>query len=342
MRLALDASYSLDEQPSGVAVYSRAILEGLAAAHPECEWLWCYRPHRFFKSLLQRLPPNARRRLLTKHPPAARLFHGLNQRLPQGRLPLSVCTFHDLFVLTAEYSSPEFRKRFTQQARDAARRADLLICVSAFTASQAEALLGVEKSRLRVVHHGVRFQSLPQEMAREPIVLSVGAIQHRKNTLRLVEAFEATPPGWRLVLAGSAGYGATEVLRRIESSHRRADITITGYLPDAELRALYARASIFAFPSLDEGFGMPAIEAMAWGLPVLASSCSALPEVCGEAALLVDPHDKEAIAHGLTSLIKSESLRDELRRRGRERAAGFTWERSVRQTWEVYRELLGQ
>jgi glycosyltransferase involved in cell wall biosynthesis len=340
LRLALDASYSLDEEPSGVAVYSREILEGLAVAHPDCEWLWCYRPHRFLKSLRRRLPRNARRRLLGRHAPPARLFHGLNQRLPQGKLPSSVCTFHDLFVLTGEYSSPEFRRRFTGQARDAARRADLVICVSAFTASQAEALLGVEKSRLRVVHHGVRFRTLPEAAAREPVVLSVGAIQRRKNTLRLVEAFEATPPGWRLVLAGSSGYGAAEAHRRVEQSPRRADIEITGYLPDRELRSLYARASIFAFPSLDEGFGMPAIEAMACGIPVLTSNCSALPEVCGEAALLVDPHDTEAIARGLTRLMESESLRDELRRKGLERAARFTWERSVQQTWEIYRELL--
>ncbi len=341
MRFGLDATYSIGAELSGVGVYSREILRGLAESHPECEWLWCYRPHRWLRSFREALPRSARRRVLWEsRAPAADLFHGLNQRMPRVRARRSVCTFHDLFVLTAEYSSPEFRSRFAEQARDAVRRADLVVCVSGFTAGQVEALLGVEKSRLRVVHHGVRFQPLPEGIVRESIVLAVGAIQHRKNTLRLVEAFEQAPPGWRLVLAGASGYGAEAVYRRIEGSSRRADIEVTGYLPDDRLHELYARASIFALPSLDEGFGIPAVEAMHSGLPVMASTSSSLPEVCGDAALMVDPLDTEAITDGLRRLMESESLRDEYRARGLARAKKFTWERSVAATWAVYGELL--
>jgi glycosyltransferase involved in cell wall biosynthesis len=347
LKLALDATYSLDRDVSGVGVYSREILHGLALAHSSTPFLFCYRAHRFLKSLRAALPRNARRAMLGESscgrpwgPWSAGLFHGLNQRLPRQRFRRAVATFHDLFVLTGDYSSKEFRERFARQARDAASRADLIITVSAFTAGQVQQLLGVEPARLRVIHHGVRVRSCPG-MMREPVVVHIGAIQRRKNIARLVDAFNQMPSGWRLVLAGAHGYGAGEILERIERSPRRASIELPGYVTDRELAGLYARASIFAFPSLDEGFGMPALDAMANGVPVLAGTRSALPEVCGDAALLVDPEDTAAIAEGLRRLATEDVLRDELCARGLARAQQFTWANAVAKTWEVYRELLG-
>jgi glycosyltransferase involved in cell wall biosynthesis len=341
LKLALDATYSVGRDLSGVGVYSREILTGLARAHPEATFLACFRPHRFWRGLFAPLPANCRRRLLRETWTARRadLFHGLNQRLPALGCRRSVATFHDLFVLTAEYSTPEFRERFTRQARQAAERADLIITVSAFTASEVERLLGVERSRLRVIEHGVRCVP-PSGEPREKVVLHVGAIQHRKNVARLVEAFEHVPEGWRLVLAGSAGYGAEQILARIESSSRRADIDVLGYVTCRQLAGWYRRASIFAFPSLDEGFGMPVLEAMANGVPVLTSNRSALPEVTGDAALLVDPADAESITDGLRRLSGDEELRGALREKGYRHASQFTWETAVAKTWKVYRELL--
>lgn len=350
MKLALDATYSLDRDLSGVGVYSREILNGLTLAHPGIPFLFCYRTHRFFKSLGASLPRNARRALLGESgfgrpwgPWTAELFHGLNQRLPRGRFRHAVATFHDLFVLTGDYSSREFRERFAAQARGAAERADLIITVSAFTARQVEQLLGVEPARLRVIHHGVRLraEAAGPGAQREPMVLHVGAIQRRKNVARLVEAFEQMPPEWRLVLAGACGYGAGEILERISRSPRRASIDILGYVTDRRMIQLYAKASIFAFPSLDEGFGMPALDAMASGVPVLTGTRSALPEVCGDAALLVDPTDTASIAEGLLRLATNQTLRNEFRVLGLARARGFSWAMAVEKTWKVYRELLG-
>jgi glycosyltransferase involved in cell wall biosynthesis len=333
--VALDATYSVGTDLSGVGVYSRELLDGLASAHPESRFHRLYRSHKLLKSLPG--PANTRRGLLTESlrwPAGEQVFHALNQRMPRQRFRRSVCTFQDLFVMTGEYSSPEFRVRFTEQAREAAARADLIVAVSQFTADQVYALLGVERSRLRVIHHGVRPMAVP-ELRREPVVLTVGTIQHRKNTRRLVEAFGAVPEPWRLVIAGArGGYGddGMEAGPRVE---------ITGYVADAELAAWYGRASVFAFPSLDEGFGMPVLEAMAAGIPVLASDRSALPEVCGDAALLVDPFDPEAIACGLRRLCSDEDLREALAARGRARAAEFTWTRAVSATWDIYEELSG-
>jgi glycosyltransferase involved in cell wall biosynthesis len=323
-------------------VYSRAILFGLAQAHPEAEYSFCYRPHRFRQSFSERLPRNCRRTILWNGwPSSPDLFHGLNQRIDSSRYRRTVATFHDLFVMTGDYSTPEFRRRFTELARAAAERSDLIITVSRFTAGQVEELLKVESARIRVIPHGAKPRlSVAQPVKREQMILFVGALQRRKNIVRLVEAFEGTAPGWKLVLAGSLGFGAEEILARIERSPRKADIQTPGYVPNTTLEELFQRASVFAFPSLDEGFGMPILDAMANGVPVLTSNASALQEVSGDAALLVDPLDVASIADGLRTLTEDQSLRDELTRKGLDHCKEFTWEKSVEQTWDVYRELL--
>jgi glycosyltransferase involved in cell wall biosynthesis len=331
----------MDDRLSGVGLYSHEILFGLAAAHPETSFQFCYRPHRYRRARTLQLPHNARRRLIFEpfSPRGADLFHGLNQRLPRLRLRHSVATFHDLFVMTGQYSTPEFRARFTAQARDAAARADAIVTVSEFTRGQVVALLGVEPSRVHVVHHGTRRLAFPA-VDREKVILNVGAIQTRKNIARLVEAFEQVDAAWRLVLAGSAGYGSAEILGRIAASPARDRIVVTGYVSPAELARWYARASIFAFPSLDEGFGMPVLEAMAAGVPVLTSNRSALPEVAGDAALLADPENTAELIQALRDLTEREGLRDDLARRGADRAKLFTWEKAVAETWSIYRTLL--
>lgn len=342
MTLALDATYSEGGSLSGIGVYCRELLHGLAERHPEARFEWHYRPHRFLRALARPRPANVRVRPLLERLrlSRARLFHGLNQRLPAARYPLRAATFHDLFVFTGDYSTPEFRQRFQHLARQAAERADLILCVSRFTASQVEDLLGVPASRIRVVPHGVHLPPLPPAAGREPLILHVGAIQRRKNLVRLVAAFEkAAPPPWRLVLAGGAGYGAEEVHERIRSSPAAERIEATGWLPDGEIERLYRRAAILAFPSLDEGFGIPALEAMAYGVPVLSSNRAALPEVCGDAALLVDPLREEEIAGALARLIEDEALRQRLAKAGRARAALFPWSRTVEETWQAYAEL---
>ena len=344
MKIALDATYSIGERLSGVGLYSREILLGLAASHPETHFDFCYRPHRYLRSWANALPPNARRRLLAEPlgPRSADMFHGLNQRLPRLPLRRAAATFHDLFVMTGEYSTPEFRARFTAQARDAAERAGVLIAVSEFTKTQVVALLGVEASRVAVVRHGIRPLAYPRRAGqpREKVVLHVGAIQIRKNVARLVEAFEALENEWRLVLAGSFGYGADRIRARIESSPARDRISVLGYVEPDELAAWYARAAIFAFPSLDEGFGMPVLEAMAGGAPVLTSNRSALPEVAGDAAILVDPEDTEALIGALRNMAADEGLRQDMAARGLARSRLFTWEKAARETWDVYQELL--
>ncbi|MFN0168076.1 MAG: glycosyltransferase family 4 protein [Bryobacteraceae bacterium] len=343
MRIALDATYSLGNELSGVGVYCREMLYGLAAAHPEARFDWRYRAHRLGRSWSERIPSNCRRKLLADWPftGSADLYHGLNQRLPRTRLRCAVATFHDLFVLTGEYSTPDFRRRFAEQARHAAMAADGIIAVSDFTARQVTDLLGISRDRIRVVPHGTRPPATVRPVEeREPMILHVGAIQKRKNLVRLVDAFAAVGSQWRLVLAGAAGYGAESIFERIAESSCRERISVAGYVPLAELESLYQRASVLAYPSLDEGFGIPILEAMGAGLPVVTSNCSAMPEVAGRAALFVDPGQTEDLALALVRLTSDLDLRRHLAELGQDRAREFPWDRAVTETWNAYSGLL--
>ena len=343
MRIALDATYSIDKHPSGIAVYSREILGGLAAAHPEDIFFHCYRAKQY-RQAPRKGPLNVETHsllpLLGGVFTRPDVFHALNQRVDRRIGRRVVSTFHDLFVMTGEYSTADFRRRFEKQARLAERNSDMIIAVSQFTANQVHQLLGVARSRIRVIGHGVHTPRIAAR-AEEKMVLTVGAIQLRKNTARLVEAFEAMPQDWVLVLAGApSGYEADRILARIESSRAKQRIHVAGYVSAEELELLYARAAIFAFPSLDEGFGIPVLEAMAHGVPVLTSNCSALPEVAGEAALLVNPKNVDEIAAALLELAANSERRDRLAKAGRARAESFTWQRAASETYAVYQELL--
>jgi len=356
VRIALDATYSVDSHPSGIAVYSRELLSGIAHTHPGDEFLFCYRPKQWTHAS-RPIFPNVRRRLLQPPLPTftADLFHALNQRVDRRQARKIVSTFHDLFVMTGEYSSPEFRTRFTEQARLAAENSDLIIAVSEFTAKQVNSLLQFDSSRIRVVPHGVHQPAgapEPQhDSHRENIILFVGALQTRKNVIRLIEAFEAVAGNprdqglvenpWRLVLAGApSGYQAGHIINRIEKSICRGRIELAGYVSQSELETLYSRASIFALPSLDEGFGIPVLEAMAHGVPVVTSNRSALVEVAGDAALLVDPYVVEELHCALKRLMHDPELRKKFSDLGRARAKCYTWDRALQATYSVYRELV--
>jgi glycosyltransferase involved in cell wall biosynthesis len=346
LRVALDATYSLGGGLSGVGVYSRELLNGLAATDFAEGWDWFYRSQRYFRARRLLKPPNVTRRFLADSwgNRAADIFHGLNQRLPRRRFRKQIATFHDLFVLSGDYSTAEFRERFAKQAKDAAAGADLVIAVSAFTASQVEEYLHVPGSRIRVIHHGVIRRRMPvvpsPDAPREKIVLCVGAIQRRKNQAMLIRAFRALPEQWTLILAGSQGFEAEEAVREAADSPAAGRVRITGYLTDEQIGDLYARAGIFAFPSLDEGFGMPVLEAMAAGIPVIAGNRSALPEVCGDAAELIGPSSEDELANALLRLANDETRRAELVALGLRRAGQFKWEKAVAETLAVYRDML--
>lgn len=177
---------------------------------------------------------------------------------------------------------------------------------------------------------------------RSAYILAVGVLQPRKNLARLVRAFgrivDETPH--RLLLVGKEGWATEELRRTIERERLGGRVQFTGYVPDADLPVLYAAADLFVYPSLYEGFGLPPLEAMACGTPVLTSNTSSLPEVVGDAAVLIDPTDEEAMAREMAALLHSPERRAGLRQAGLARAAQFSWEETARRTLAVYRDAI--
>jgi alpha-1,3-rhamnosyl/mannosyltransferase len=176
----------------------------------------------------------------------------------------------------------------------------------------------------------------------ERFVLGVGTLEPRKNLVRLIDAYSALPgevrAGAPLVLVGPKGWEVEEIERRAGA----AGVRTLGYVDDDDLVRLYAACTAFAYPSLYEGFGLPVLEAMSAGAPTLTSSVSSLPEVAGDAALMVDPHDEAALRAGLERLLSDDALRERLRRAGPERAAQFSWARTAAGYADLFRDLAGR
>lgn len=268
---------------------------------------------------------------------------------PDG--PAYVATVHDLTTLThprhhTVLNRLVHRRRLAWIRRHARR----VIAVSGSTARDLSDA-GVDRGRIDVVHeargHDVEPADLREVRDRYgiegPYILTVGTLEPRKNHVRLIRAFEALDHrDIELVLVGGDGWRSGAPKRAIRASRARARIRRLGAVPDADLAALYAGATVFAYPSLYEGFGLPVLEAMAAGTPVLTSDVSSLPEVAGDAALLVDPGSADAIRSGLDRLLHDPGLRDRLAERGRAREREFSWERTAQETLTVYRTILNR
>ena len=180
---------------------------------------------------------------------------------------------------------------------------------------------------------------------RFPYVLGVGNLQPRKNLLRLVEAFSRlkrnTGLPHQLVLVGRAKWKESDLFDAIRKAGVESHVLFPGYLPDEDLVTLYAHADMFVYPSLYEGFGLPVLEAMACGVPVVTSNVTSIPEVAGDAAVLVDPLDVAALTGAIGRVLSDEALRRALREKGPRRAAHFSWKQTALQTWAYYQRMAG-
>jgi glycosyltransferase involved in cell wall biosynthesis len=268
----------------------------------------------------------------------------------------SVVTFHDLsFYLLPDAFNRQNRIYLRTLSRLTAKRARRVIAVSEATRQDLVHLLDVDPTRIDVVYNGVderfRPEANSERLARfrrerglpEQFILYLGTLEPRKNIPTLLRAYAAarqrglTAP---LVLAGGRGWRDQTIEPLIEELGMTGAVRLVGFVPMDEQVLWYNAATLFAFPSRYEGFGFPVLEAMACGTPVVASNRSALPEVVGDAGVLVDPDEPEALAEVLVSVVHDDAWREDLARRGRQRAEQFTWDEAARATFESYRRAL--
>jgi glycosyltransferase involved in cell wall biosynthesis len=221
----------------------------------------------------------------------------------------------------------------------AAHRSDRLIAVSEATRSDLLRFYRIPRESVAVISHGVEpaFSRLDRSHT-ESYLLCVSTLHPHKNLPRLIRAYGRTKRDFRLILAGLRGFHAEEIERQIDEMGLRESVQITGWVPRDELYSLYARARAFVYPSMFEGFGMPVLEAMAAGIPVACSDIPPLREVAADAALFFDPLNEDGITAAIERLMNDESLQERLAQAGRERARGFTWQRSAEQTLQVLRD----
>lgn len=280
------------------------------------------------------------------------VFHGTNFEVPlRGDCP-SVITIHDLSQIL--YSQTHERRR-VRRARQRlplmARMATIVITPSEAVRREVQEHLHVPLHRIVAIAEAARSSFRPLDLESissvlkrlritKPFVLYVGTVEPRKNLLCLVRAFEQivsrSDVPLHLVIAGRKGWMVDDLFRHVKKSSASERISFTGYLSDHDLCALYSSCALFVYPSLYEGFGLPPLEAMACGAPVMASNIPSISEVVGNAALLVDPTDVQGLAGHMIRVLQDDQLRRQMSAKGIERAAEFSWGRAARVTRDVY------
>lgn len=287
------------------------------------------------------------------------VYHGVcNFELPIRKMCRYVVTIHDLVPLFFPELVPKkhllFFKLFITRA---AQTADIIITDSEHSKQDICRYLRVTEKKVRVIHLGYTPLPLPQDAEeqrrrvlerygiRQPYLLFVGVIEPKKNLDRLIEAFALLRKEQRideqiqLVLAGGKGWFCEPIEQKIAELQFETSVILTGFVPDDALPLLYSGAEAFVFPSIYEGFGLPVVEAMSYGAPVITSNVSSLPEIAGNAAIFVTPTAPESIAEGIKSVLKNPEKREQMKEAGRLRAQHFSWPRTAEETYRVYQEV---
>jgi glycosyltransferase involved in cell wall biosynthesis len=287
------------------------------------------------------------------------IFHAPDFVAPATRARL-IITIHDLsFLVMPECAEEGLRRYLTATLPRSARRADLILADSEATRRDIIAHLGIAEARVRVVYGGVdaRFRPVALNeteramllqrvgLPNAPFVLAVSRLEPRKNFVRLIEAFgQLVAAGYphNLAISGRKGWLYEPIFAAAERVNTQYGqrVFFLDHVLDADLPALYSSCAAFAYPSLYEGFGLPPLEAMACAAPVLVSNASSLPEVVGDAAVMVSPTDTAAIADGLRRILDDAQLAANLRQRGPQQAARFTWAAAAREVLAAYRDVL--
>ena len=282
------------------------------------------------------------------------LLHGMAFVTPPAWRGPSVVTIHDLAFMKLGGHAPKRRAIYlSAMIRQSVKRAGRVIVVSSQTSLDAQELLRVDPGKIAITPLGVSQSLHPltpearaafriREKLNRPTVLYLGTLEPRKNIPVLLRAFDriAGETGADLVLGGAEGWLTDELHQTLSGMRWRERVRLTGFIPESDLAAWLSAADCFAFPSRYEGFGLPPLEAMACGTPIVSSTSSSLPEVLGDDALLVDPDDVEGLGDALARVLDDADLAADLRQRGLIRAARYSWAETARLTRIAYQAAL--
>jgi glycosyltransferase involved in cell wall biosynthesis len=283
----------------------------------------------------------------------ASLFHGMLNIAPFVSPVPTVITIHDLAFIRFPQTFRAYNRTYLDMAtRISARRAHMILAVSEHTKREVVEILGVPPERVVVTHDAARVQFKPQPAARitafrqrkslpERFLLYVGTLEPRKNLITLLEAYSKIADTVRipLIVGGGKGWMYAAVFKRLAELGLQDKVHFVGYIDEEDLPLWYAAATVFVFPSIYEGFGMPPLEAMACGTPVVTSNSSSLPEVVGDAGIMVPPTDTDALAAALVQMLQDDTLRQTCRERGIQRARSFSWRTTAEKTRKVYEQV---
>jgi len=317
---------------------------------------FCIRDFRFPVKMLNYLWHNLRFPPLEWLVGKVDLSHSPTPLLLPARKGKRVITIHDLFFLRRpELTKGEIQRDYPRLVKAHARKADAIITVSHHTAKDVKELLEIPAEKIRTIPLGVEelfwekasqqeLNAIKRKLSiSKDFILFVGIIEPRKNLPLLLRAFrQLISRGFselQLVIAGERGWDYEQFDRELEDEKLKNRVIITGYLDRVDLRALYQQARLFAFPSLYEGFGLPLVEAMASGLPIVALKNSSIPEVVGKAAILLDEPDSQHFADEIERLFHDDSISEMLSNLGKEQAKRFSWAKTAFQTLTLYQEL---
>ncbi len=283
------------------------------------------------------------------------ILHSPMHVLPAVCPTRSVVSIMDLAFLRYPETFPRQQRRYLEFCtRNAVRKADAVLTISESTRQDVIEMLGADPDRVFttllaaddafVPASGEQVEAARRRYGTGPMsILYLGTLEPRKNIPTLLAAFSQMHgklgPECRLVISGGKGWLYDEVFQRIEDLGLRDSVRFTGYVPREDMPALYSSAGLFVYPSLYEGFGLPPLEAMACGTPVITSNTSSLPEVVGDAGIMVDPLNAEELADAMLRVLQDPALRSDMSRNGLERARKFSWERTAKQTLDVYQDV---
>lgn len=372
MKIGIDIR-PLGHRRTGIGRYLMKVLEHLALADQENRYILFYNMMKGrlpddlpgnanFQTVSIRLPNKLLNVAwaLTSFPELTRftgpldIFHTANVQLPPVKNAATIMTIMDLiFIIHPEMAIPSAVRHFKPRIRHYLKRADHILTISRASANDIVEHLGVPESKIAVIYPGTTpiTKATETEISRTKAkfningnyILFVSCIEPRKNIIRLLQAFDLSGLGqdFDLVLAGPMGWHTADIMAAWNSHPCKNRIRWIDYVDDADLSALYSGAMFLAYPSILEGFGLPILEAMSVGCPVLTSNVSAMPEVTGDAALLVDPYDVDSMAHGLGCLASDSALRRNLAAKGIARQAAFTWEKCASEILALYHRAAG-